>query len=97
MVPLRGEEGEGGGGEEGVLVKHTLFFHKSYATGSFGTTANKHCDCRNFRMHKHLYSGVRQLSYAPNFRTARTVPHAIVLEHEFAVLLNFVRSALSAK
>ena len=43
------------------------------------------------------YSGVRELSYAINFRTARAVSHTLVYVHAFRVQLNFVLSAKSTK
>ena len=43
------------------------------------------------------YSGVRDLSYAINFRTAGTVSHTLLCVHGFRMLLNFVLSAESTK
>ena len=43
------------------------------------------------------YSGVRGLSYAINFRTARAVSHTLLYVHGFRMLLNFVLSAESTK
>ena len=43
------------------------------------------------------YSSVRDLSYALNFHTARTVSHTLLYVHGFRMLLNFVLSAKSTK
>ena len=43
------------------------------------------------------YSGVRKLSYAIIFRTARTVSHTLLHVHGFRMRLNFVLSAESMK
>ena len=36
-----------------------------------------YCKCRNFCTRKILYSGVREVSYAVNFLTARVASHAL--------------------
>ena len=41
------------------------------------------------------YPGVREVSYAINFHTARTVSHTLVYVHGFRMLLNFELSAKS--
>ena len=43
------------------------------------------------------YSSVRELSYAINFRTVRTVSNTLLYVHGFRMLLNFVLSAESTK
>ena len=43
------------------------------------------------------YCSVRELSYAINFRTARTVSRTLLCMHGFRMLLNFVLSAKSTK
>ena len=50
-----------------------------------------------FVRQKLSYSGVRELSYAINFRSARAVSHTFVYMHGFRMLLNFVLSAKSMK
>ena len=44
---------------------------------------------------KSLYSSIRELSYALNFRTAMTVLHTLVYVHGFHMLKSVVLSALS--
>ena len=43
------------------------------------------------------HSSVGELSFATNFRTARTVSHTLLYMHGFRMLLNFVLSAESTK
>ena len=75
-----------------------LRLHSVHETPSYGIKRSRsQCTVIAEIFVKISYSSVRRISYAINFRTARTVSHTLVYVHGLRVLQHFVLSAKSTK